>query len=215
MLTSDARALKDHFGLDRLTLLPEPRYDIAPTQQVVSIVRAGDETILESFRWGLVPRWANDLSIGSKMINARAETVAERPAYKTAFAKRRCLIPTNGFYEWQRGGDEPGPRRFEVDGGGLFAMCGLWESWFDPNGLEIRTCTVITTTANGSVSNVHHRMPAILGREGQLNWLDQTTSVADLLSLIVPTPTIVLNQIRVPKMLNGAEAGAPTLFDSL
>ncbi|GER88049.1 putative SOS response-associated peptidase YoqW [Dictyobacter vulcani] len=151
-----------------------PRYNVAPTQDIVTILNDGTTPQLELLRWGLIPSWAKDESMGSKMINARAETLAEKPSFKRLLHSRRCLIVADGFYEWMQ---EPGsklktPMYITLKDHAPFAFAGLWDSWKNPAGEQIRTCTIITTSPNDVVSPIHNRMPAILLPEARAEWLD-------------------------------------------
>ena len=172
-LTTPIEALRGLFGFDELPNL-EPRYNIAPTQEV-AVVRsddAGAGRTLTRMRWGLIPSWAKEASIGSRMINARAETVAEKPAFRAAFRHRRCLIPADGFYEWKKvGKDGKQPWRVGLDGGAPFAFAGLWEAWLSPDGDEIETCTIVTTEAAPAIAVIHPRMPVILDPAAYTVWL--------------------------------------------
>ena|ERR1700722_6721161 len=151
-----------------------PRYNIAPTQPVPVIRQnpKGSVKELSLMRWGLIPSWSEDSSSAAKMINARSETAATLPAFRDALKSRRCLIPADGFYEWQKNGKTKQPYCFEIDGGEPFAFAGLWDRWKDPNGQWIKSCSVLTTTANALTSAVHDRMPVILDPDGYDLWLD-------------------------------------------
>jgi putative SOS response-associated peptidase YedK len=151
-----------------------PRYNIAPTQPVPVIRQHTKEPRRElSFmRWGLIPSWAKDPSGAAKMINARSETAASIPAFRDPFKSRRCLIPADGFYEWQRTGKLKQPYCFEVTDGELFAFAGLWDRWKDPSGNWVKSCSILTTTPNAVASLVHDRMPVILDRSDYDLWLD-------------------------------------------
>lgn len=158
-----------------------PRFNIAPTQPVLAIIpsQTGKGNEATHFQWGLVPTWAKDVSIGSKMINARAETVAEKPAFRHAFRRRRCLIPASGFYEWQ--GRPSGPKQpfwISAADGGLLTFAGLWESWMSADGSELETCTIITTTANETLAPIHARMPVIVAPADFQTWLDVSDETA-------------------------------------
>ncbi len=148
------------------------RYNVCPTQMLPSMINVKDETILGELRWGLVPPWATDVGIGAKMINARAETVAEKPAFRSAFRARRCVIFVDGFYEWKKESDRKQPYYFQVADGDMFAMAGLYEIWRDAEGEKVSTCTIITTTANSLMDPIHHRMPVILPDDSIAGWLD-------------------------------------------
>src|ERR1700682_6376095 len=151
-----------------------PRYNIAPTQPVPVIHQNPKEPHreLSLMRWGLIPSWAKDSSVAAQMINARTETAATTPPYPDPFTSRRCLIPADGFYEWQRTGKAKQPYCFEVNDGDLFAFAGLWDRWRDPSGQWIKSCSVLTTTPNAVTSAVHDRMPVILDPDSYDPWLD-------------------------------------------
>ena len=182
-LTTPSAALRDLFGFDELPNLP-PRYNIAPTQDVAAVRLAGDDPmpLFTVFRWGLVPSWAKDVTIGSPLINARAETVAEKPAFRHAFRRRRCLIPADGFYEWEvRPDGVKQPWRIALEGGVPFAFAGLWEYWSGADGSEIESCAIVTTDAAASIARIHHRMPVMLGPSDFSSWLRGTPEEAQTL----------------------------------
>jgi putative SOS response-associated peptidase YedK len=179
-LTTPSAALRDLFGFDELPNLP-PRYNIAPTQDVAAVRLAGEDPKprFTVFRWGLIPSWAKDVSIGGRLINARAETVADKPAFRHAFRRRRCLIPADGFYEWEKrpdGGKQPW--RITLEGGVPFAFAGLWEHWSGADGSEIESCTIVTTEAADSIAMIHERMPVILDPVDFSGWLKGTPEEA-------------------------------------
>lgn len=149
----------------------EPRYNIAPSQDVLAVRLMEGKRELYKLRWGLIPSWAKDAKIAYSTINARADTVATKPAFRSAYKKRRCLIPTDGYYEWLRVGKEKQPYLYEVDGGELFAFAGLWESWNDPQGETVESFTIITTDANELAKKVHDRMPVIIDPDDYGEWL--------------------------------------------
>ena len=150
-----------------------PRYNIAPTQPVLAVANDKPDHY-DFFFWGLVPPWAKDTSVGSRMINARAETLAERPAFRTAYRQRRCLIPVDGFYEWKKSPEPKGkktPMYVRMKSGKPFAFAGLWETWTSPDGSPLRSCTIVTTSPNKLMSTMHDRMPVILPPEKFEAWL--------------------------------------------
>jgi len=151
-----------------------PRYNIAPTQPVPVIRQQPKEPVrqLALMRWGLIPSWARDTSAAAKMINARSETVATKPAFRDPLKFRRCLIPADAFYEWSRTANGKQPYCFEVNEGELFAFAGLWERWRDPSGQWVKSCSILTTTPNAVTSAIHDRMPVILGKDDCDVWLD-------------------------------------------
>ncbi len=180
-LTSPVEAMRHLFGLSVSANLA-PRYNIAPSQEVV-IARLDAEGGLEwaLARWGLVPSWAKDPAIGDRMINARSETVAEKPSFRAAFRRRRCLIPADGFYEWRRMKGAKQPYRIHLEGNRPFAFAGLWERW-EGAGRIIESCAILTTNAAPAIRPIHHRMPVILPPQAHAAWLDvsQPFSLADL-----------------------------------
>jgi putative SOS response-associated peptidase YedK len=170
---SPSEAAAALFGVSASATDIRPGYNIAPTQQVAA-VRRDEEGVsqLVKLRWGLVPFWAKDPSIGSRMINARAETVAEKPSFRAAFRKRRCLILADGFYEWHKDANGKTPYLISADDGQPFAFAGLWEDWTDKEtGEHLQTTTIITTAANEFMSRLHHRMPVVLSPQPADRWL--------------------------------------------
>ena len=185
ILASDLDDLQVRFGFEAGALSYGPRYNIAPTQEVLVITKAPADIAAdnptnniqrgrraEMMRWGLVPSWAKDISLGSRMINARGETLAEKPAFRAAYRKRRCLIPADGFYEWKREGKRKVPMYVFQKSRRPFAFAGLWESWRSPSGDTIRSCAIVTTSPNSFIEPIHNRMPVILSHEAEALWLD-------------------------------------------
>jgi len=190
----------------------EPRYNIAPTQFVAAI-REDDnkDRELVMLRWGLVPFWAKDPSIGNRMINARAETVAEKPSYRAAFRHRRCLVLADGFYEWRRTGDTKTPYFISLANGEPFALAGLWESWKDKDsGDLLQTTTLITTDANDFMRPVHHRMPVIVQSDTADEWLSGSAQES-LQHVLERTPS--LQAWPVDRRVNNARNEGETLID--
>jgi putative SOS response-associated peptidase YedK len=163
-----------------------PRYNAAPAENLPVLLNTGERRI-EVLRWGLIPAWANDSTIGNKLINARAETVDQKPSFRDAFRKRRCLVLANGFYEWQKTPHGKVPMHIALKSGDPFAFAGLWESWKSPTGEILRTFTIITTTANDVVAPIHDRMPVILKRQDEALWLNNDAQPA-WRDLLVPYP---------------------------
>ena len=181
-------ALKKYFGPDVDLEFP-PRYNIAPTQRVVTIRQNAEAPVREAslMRWGLVPFWAKDPSIGYKMINARSETVAAKPAYRECLKRRRCLIPADGFYEWKKLDKGKQPFCFVMNDDSVFALAGLWDRWKTPEGDVLETCTILTTTPNELLADVHDRMPVILGPDHYDLWLDPGFSnTEEIVALLQP-----------------------------
>lgn len=167
---SPHEAVQDVFGVV-LPLPVEPRYNIAPSQFVVALRADADDGLEPAvLKWGLVPSWAKDPAVGHRMINARAETAHEKPSFRAAFRRRRCVVLADGFYEWRRDGDGKTPYFITMDEQRPFAMAGLWEHWHGGDGTELETCTIITTAANDIMTPLHHRMPVILGPDDARRW---------------------------------------------
>jgi putative SOS response-associated peptidase YedK len=186
--------------------MPPERYNIAPTQSIAAVTNGGRDKV-EYSHWGLIPSWANDPSIGNRMINARAETLAEKPAFRNALKRRRCLVPADGFYEWKKLGDgkTKQPLYIRMRSGQPFAFAGLWEVWHDKSGTgaEIPSCTIITTTPNTLMNAIHDRMPAIVRPEDYRTWLAPGERPADeLTKLLKPYPASEMEAFPVSKMVN-------------
>ena len=204
--------LQAYFPIDRAADEVTASYNIAPTQQVLAIVRRRDENRLEKFHWGLVPFWAPDLSMGSRLINARAETVDQKPSFRNAFKKRRCLIPADGFYEWQGTKGRKQPYYFTRPDKKPFAFAGLWEEWNgkDPGAEAYRSCAIITLAASPSVKPIHHRMPAIIKPSKYDLWLDPGhTDPAGLKGLLAHGTETELVHTPVSPRVNTAAHNEP------
>jgi putative SOS response-associated peptidase YedK len=194
-LTMTPEVMAELFGIEDEPALA-PRYNIAPTQPVLTV--RNDQQGQREWaiaRWGLIPSWAKEISIGARMINARGETVAEKPSFRSAARKRRCLIPADGFYEWRKTETGKQPYLITFSDGRPFAMAGLWERWYQPDGEPLESCTIITTRANQVVGELHERMPVILAPDLYDEWL-----------LSTPLPPPRLQQLLVPHPDTGMEA---------
>lgn len=168
---SDPKRLAKQFGLEEVPNL-EPRYNIAPTQDIPAVRETEDGREMSLYKWGLVPSWAKDTTMGARLINARSETVREKPAFRQAFKQRRCIIPADGFYEWQRTEGRKQPFFFQMRDELPFGFAGLWEQWKGEEGEAINSCTILTTEANEVLRPVHDRMPVILHPDDYSLWLD-------------------------------------------
>lgn len=212
-ITLEADAALMELGLSQMPEGYQPRFNVAPTQPI-AVVADANERKAEWMRWGLIPSWAKDASIGSRLINARSETLIEKPSFRSAFAKRRCLVLADGFYEWQKGGAAGGrsqPYYFKRVDGKPFVFAGLWEFWRSPDGEPVRSCTIITTEANGLVKPVHERMPVMLSGEPLWAWLEDQPQ-AYLLSLLRPYPAEEMTAFPVSAMVNRPEQDTPDLI---
>jgi len=201
-LTTPVESLRRLFEFPELPNLA-PRYNVAPTQEA-PVVRRGDDgdSHLALLRWGLIPSWAKDRTIASRLINARAETVATTNAFRAAFKSRRCLVLADGFYEWRTEGDRRQPHRIVRADGGAFAMAGLWESWRDKAGdTVLESFTIITTEANALVKTIHARMPVILDAHDHAAWLG-SPAIEERRALLRPCPPEMLHAYRVGPRVN-------------
>ncbi len=213
-LTIDPAELMDRFNLTSADVTTQPRYNIAPTQMVAVVYDESPRT-LSAAQWGLIPSWSKDASIGSKMINARAETLDEKPSYRTLLKKRRCLILADGFYEWQKHEDgSKTPMRITLADGAPFALAGLWDVWKTPEGERLKTCTIITTAPNALMETIHNRMPALLAREAEADWLNKANDdPLYLKSLLAPYPAERMRAYAVSKAVNSVKNDQPAIIE--
>lgn len=213
-LKADISQLAMRFEFAADDVVHKPAYNIAPTQQVLTVTNNDGERHAEYMRWGLIPFWAKDMKIGYRMINARGETVAEKPSFRAALRKRRCLILADGFYEWQKlGGKQKRPMRITLKSGEPFAFAGLWETWKDPAGELVKSCTIITTSANEFLSPIHERMPVILPREQESFWLDrEIEDPVALSSAIASYADDELDAFEVSTLVNNTRNNGPELI---
>jgi len=206
----------------QLVLFEAPlRYNIVPSQPMAVITHFQGQRSVEGYRWGLVPSWAKDASIGNRMINARSETLLEKPSFKAAFRRRRCLIPADGYFEWPRDAQPAGkkeprqPVHVRVGDGELFAFAGLWEEWIGPDGSPLRSCAIVTTEPNETLAPIHHRMPVILRPEWEETWLDHKRGddVAGLEEMFKPYPIEGLEVFPVTPKVNKPVYDAPDCIE--
>lgn len=191
-----------------------PQYNIAPTQMVLSIIHDGKGLRLGELKWGLVPSWAKDESMGSRMINARSETLLDKPAYRLPFERKRCLIPADGFYEWQRTGSGKQPYRIKLKSSELFSMAGLYDIWVREDGSKVATCTVITTRPNALMEPIHDRMPVILRREDELRWVRRgAEDPKELQQLLIPYPAEDMEAYPVNSTVNSVRNDSPLCIE--
>lgn len=211
-LTISPDQLQDQFGLSEPPPIDlAPRYNIAPSQAVAVVTNSADRK-LEIFQWGLIPSWAKDPKIGNKLINARAETLAEKPSFRTALKRRRCLVVADGFYEWKKDGARKTPMYITLDDGRAFGFAGLWEIWQPPDGSLVKTCTIITTEPNALLANIHNRMPVILPPEAYDTWLQPGELAADeALPLLRPYDARHMQAVPVSTRVNSPGIDAPDL----
>ena len=231
-LKNSSEAIAEVFHLAKVPVM-EPRYNIAPTQLVPTVLcmsqasaeqsSMDDDPVraalhyrqLQMLRWGLIPSWAKDRTIGARMINARAETVSEKPSFRTAFRHRRCLVVADGFYEWQRQEKKKQPFYFRLQDGQPFAFAGLWERWQSPEG-TVESCTIITTAANELMHPIHDRMPVILDTKDYDLWLDPTVQKPETLQqLLQPYCSEAMTTYPVSTQVNNPANNSPEFINSL
>lgn len=222
--TQPAQRIAEFFGLAEVPAL-EPRYNIAPTQPVPAIVDKGGDRQFTYFRWGLIPAWAKDYTIGARLINARSETAAEKPSFRNALRRRRCLIVADGFFEWKRTaqGKQPyvfylpsqttSPDPSAADSRIPFALAGLWERWESADGDWIRSCTILTTQANDTLRPIHDRMPVILSPEDYAVWLNPQTSEPQIASLMRPFAAAAMTRYPVDPAMNRPQWDHPEILN--
>lgn len=202
-------AVTTNFAVQESLFTTTPRYNIAPSQKVGVVLEKGVRC-LEGLKWGLIPSWAKDPKMGNKLTNARGETLSEKPSFRSAYQRRRCLVPTSGFYEWQKQGKQKMPMFIHLQERSLFGMAGLWEEWQAPDASVVRSFAIITVAANPFMESIHHRMPAILRPEDEATWLD--SSIQDphfLQELLKPYASEAMTAYPVSKHVNSAAHDDP------
>jgi putative SOS response-associated peptidase YedK len=213
-LAADTKKLAEAFaGFEIPENLP-PRYNVAPSQPIAAVANKGQRQV-EFFQWGLIPSWAKDPAIGNQMINARAETLAEKPSFKNAYRRRRCLILADGFYEWRKESDgtTKTPMFIHLASGQPFAFAGLWEMWRAAED-AILSCTIITTSPNALMAQIHNRMPVILPPDAYEQWLDPAERMPDDLNdLLKPYPAELMTAYSVAKLVNSPKNDSPELIE--
>lgn len=214
---TDEQTLTEVFSIGGAVPELPPRYNIAPTQRVATVVRdvESGENRLVMMRWGLIPSWSKDPTIGSKMINARGETIHEKPSFRTALRKRRCLVIADGFYEWQAQPGGKQPMFITLSDRQPFGMAGLYEFWTEPeSGETVTTCTIVTTAANEMMSELHNRMPVILPRESYAVWLNPDyTDPVQVMPLVLPYPADQMAYYPVSRLVNNVSNDGPSLIE--
>jgi putative SOS response-associated peptidase YedK len=202
-LVTDIESLSGRFDFKATDLTFRQRFNIAPTHQVLTITNDGSENQARMMKWGLIPFWAKDPKIGYRSINARAETLHEKPMFRQALQKRRCLVIADGFYEWMKVGKNKVQMRITLKSGEAFGFAGLWETWNDPQGELVYSCSIVTTTPNQLIEPIHDRMPVILPKETEHLWLDtKQQSGGDLRSILSPYPALDMDARPVSTLIN-------------
>jgi putative SOS response-associated peptidase YedK len=189
----DPEDFQRELGLGDLPSEFKPDRNVSPGRLVPVVINKETRNV-ELYKWGLVPVWAKDPVIGNKMINARAETIAEKPSFRNSFQRRRCLILADGFYEWKSEANKKQPYLFKLIDGKPFTFAGIWDHWQDKNGKELTTCAIITTTPNQTISEYHDRMPVILDADTRWQWLEPSAAIIDLQKMMNPIPDDLMAQ---------------------
>jgi putative SOS response-associated peptidase YedK len=212
-----ASELAEIFGAEPLVDDPGGHYNVAPTDDALVVVQRDERRGLTAYRWGLIPHWATEARVGSKMINARAETITSSPAFRDAFVRKRCLVPVDSFYEWKREGTVRQPYRIVRHDGRPLALAGLWAGWKDPAGDVVRrTFTIVTTTPNEAIAGLHDRMPVIVAEDAWARWLDPAPAdPGELLGLLVPSEEVDLDVYAVVRDVNDVRRDGPELISPL
>lgn len=212
-----ASELAEIFGAEPLVEDPGGRYNVAPTDEAMVVVQREDRRAITSYRWGLIPHWATDAKVGSRMFNARAETLTASPAFRDAFRRKRCLVPADSFYEWKREGTIRQPYRVVQDDRRPLALAGLWAGWKDPATETVRrTFTIITTRPNAALADLHDRMPVVIPEAAWSRWLDPApTDTGELLALFEPNEAVDLEVYAVPRHVNDVRRNGPELIEPL
>lgn len=216
-LVTEIEELAERFGFEVGGLPRQARFNIAPTQEVLTVTptvtKDGSTNHVQSMKWGLIPSWAKDPSMGNRMTNARAETIGERPMFRQAFQRRRCLVLADGFYEWMKMGKSRVPIRVILKSGEPFAFAGLWDTWRSPEAVLVHSCTIITTTPNAVMEPIHNRMPVILPREAENLWLNTDQAKAGALNaLLVPYPATDMEVYEVSGLVNSPGNDTPDVI---
>jgi putative SOS response-associated peptidase YedK len=212
-----ASELAEIFGAEPLVDDPGGHYNVAPTDDALVVVQRDERRGLTAYRWGLIPHWATEARVGSKMINARAETITSSPAFRDAFVRKRCLVPVDSFYEWKREGTIRQPYRIVRRDGRPLALAGLWAGWKDPAGDVVRrTFTIVTTTPNEAIAGLHDRMPVIVAEDAWARWLDPAPGdPGELLGLLGPSEEVDLDVYPVVRDVNDVRRDGPELITPL
>src|SRR5262245_14180844 len=208
-----ASTLAGEFGVSEISDDIQPSFNIAPTHNVAVVIDDGTKQLV-SMRWGLIPYWADDPTIGSRHINARAETLMQKAAFKHAFTKRRCLVIADGFYEWEKSENGKVPLLFRLRSDRPFGFAGLYETWKSPLGERLITCTIITTEPNELVLPIHNRMPVILPKDAEDFWLDSSVEqTIRLLDILRPYPAAEMEAFAVSSLVNSVKNDSPACIE--
>lgn len=210
--SSLTKIIEDRFDIKVDKATYKPRYNCAPSQNL-AVISNSNPDVLSYYRWGLIPFWAKDKSIGNKLINSKAETITQKPSFKNSFKRKRCLVPCDGFFEWKKiNAKEKIPYRIKMEDDSLFSMAGIWDSWRNEDGENIDSFSIITTTPNELMSEIHTRMPVILKREDEHLWLS-ATEPEKLIPLLTPFPANKMTAYAISKLVNSPRNDQPEILN--
>ncbi|AET68374.1 hypothetical protein Desor_2842 [Desulfosporosinus orientis DSM 765] len=209
LTNSKSKEIMERFGPVQIEFEFEPRYNITPSQQVPVVINQNGNKRLLMFHWGLIPHWARDESVAHKLINARAETLTEKPSFRESFEQRRCLVLADGFYEWKKEGRVKIPYRIIMRDGKPFAFAGLWDTWLSPAGQRLNSCVIITTGSNTLMETIHSRMPVILPKNMESIWLDSAYPIHKVKALLKPFPSEEMSAYEVSSLVNSPRKDEP------
>lgn len=212
-LSVKGKHISERFNVEVFDEKYSPSYNCAPSQKLAVITNAEPEK-LSYFKWGLIPFWSKDPKIGNKLINARSESISEKSSFKTAFTRRRCLIPANGFYEWKKDGKEKTPYRIFLKSENIFAMAGIWETWKDSEDRELNTFSIITTKPNSLMKNIHNRMPVILDINDEKAWLFENDP-SFLQTLLKPYDPNFMSAYQISSKVNSPANNSSELIEEI
>lgn len=209
VIISPLEVIAEEFSIDNPKLTIKPNYNVSPSQDVITVIKQGTRQLV-SCRWGFIPSWAKDPAIGYKMINARAETIAQKPAYRSAYKKQRCLVVVDGFYEWQKTGKTKTPYYIHMKSGRPFGMAGIYSQWIPENGDPVLTCSIITTESNKLIQDIHDRMPVIIPKDKFDAWLGDDPAPSFLLQ---PYPVEEMEAYQISTRVNDPHHNSPELLE--
>ena len=208
-----ASELAEIYAAEPLVDDPGPQFNVAPTDEALVVVQREERRAITAYRWGLIPHWADKARVGSRMFNARAETLTSSPAFRDAFVRKRCLVPVEGFYEWRRRGTVRQPFLIGQADGMPLTLAGLWAGWRDPaTERVVRTFTIVTSTPNDQMADIHDRMPVVVSEAAWSLWLDPTTDPSELQGLLQPNDDVLLRIQAVSRLVNDVRNDGPELI---
>jgi len=212
-LSVKGKHINERFNVEVYDDFYRPSFNCAPSQNL-AVISNMEAKKLSFFSWGLIPFWAKDEKFGNKLINSKAETITEKPSFKNSFRQKRCLVICNGFYEWKKENNKKTPYRIFLKNNELFSMAGIWDTWKDGEGRPINSFSIITTTPNSLMKNIHHRMPVILRKEDEKKWLEKTDQ-NELLKLLKPFEDKLMDAYPISELVNSPINNSPEIIKKI